>query len=198
MPHTSKTLRAGRLLAVLLIIPAAAACSGDSVAMADHDAAMSDATHGQPGHDMSSMQMDTAAMRRHAQEMDSIVTAMRPHVAAMRQQSAQQWHSQAGAHVTRVAGMLALIDRHMREMDMGMNMDDAHMGSMMGMEAADHTRMMDELKALRADAELLQTASAAEVARVMPAHLDRLDWMLGMMAQSGAHMGGDHMGGHGH
>jgi hypothetical protein len=149
-------------------------------------------TEGMAGHDMGAMHMDPAVMQRHAQEMDSTVAEMRRHVQAMRQAGAAQWHARMGEHAPRVARMLSLLDRQMREMDMGMGMDDAHMGEMMGMSAEEHRRMMEEMQALRADVEQLQTASEAEVRQRMPEHLDRLERMLQWMEQSARHMHGMH------
>lgn len=87
-----------------------------------------------------------------------------------------------------VAEMLSVIDRQMREMDMGMNMSDEHMGEMMGMSGEDHRTMMSEVEALRAEVGQLQTAGQADVAARMPAHLDRIEGLLERMAASADHM----------
>jgi hypothetical protein len=160
------------------------ACAGDSrpePADTPSAAAQDAADHG-------SMQMDPAVMQRHAAEADSAVADVRQHVQRMRQLSAAQQHERIGEHTTRLAGLLNLMDNHMREMDMGMNMGDDHMGAMMGMSAEEHRQMMAEVQTLRSEAEALQVASAADVARQMPTHLQRLEGLLDMMSRSAAHM----------
>lgn len=129
-------------------------------------------------------------MARHAREADSAATALRQHVADMRDRSADEWYEQMGEHVRQVSGMLRLMDRHMREMDMGMGMDDAQMGEMMGMSAEEHRQMMDGLGALRTDLERLQTAPPEEVREIMPGHLDRLEEMIRVMEGAADHMRG--------
>jgi hypothetical protein len=51
-----------------------------------------------------------------------------------------------------------------------------------------HQRMMGEMQALRADVEVLRTASPAVVRERMPAHLQRLEQMLQMMEEMHARM----------
>jgi hypothetical protein len=172
------------------------ACTGTTDTEDMHAAAAATGTAGMSGHDMGSMQMDSALMRRHAEEMDSTVTAMRAHAQSMRATGAGEWYARMGEHTSRVAGMLSMMERHMREMDMGMGMHDDHMGAMMGMSGDDHARMMEEVAALRREVEQLQTAAAAAVTAAMPAHLDRLERLLDLMAQSGGHHGGMHGGMH--
>lgn len=87
-----------------------------------------------------------------------------------------------------VAEMLSVIDRQMREMDMGMNMSDESMGEMMGVSGEEYRAIMSEVEALRAEIGQLQTAQRAEVAAQMPAHLDRIEGLLERMAASADHM----------
>lgn len=170
------------LITTVVIASAAAACAGDADAPADDAAATMDT--GSAG----GMQMDPAMMRRHADESDSAVVVMRQHVQEMRSLSPEEQHARVSEHTGRVAAMLTLLERHMREMDMGMNMSDEHMGAMMGKDAEGHRHMINEMQTLRAEAEALQIASPADVARQMPPHLERLEALLTSMEVSGAHM----------
>lgn len=173
---------------MLMAVVAAAGCGGADAP--DEQAAVDD-TNAMPGHDMSAMggmAMDAAMMQRHAAEMDSLVNSMRAHVAEMRQAPPSEWHARMTEHAPMVAEMLSVIDRQMREMDMGMNMSDEHMGEMMGMSGEDHRAMIAEVEALRAEVGQLQTAGQADVAARMPAHLDRIEGLLERMAASADHM----------
>jgi hypothetical protein len=118
-----------------------------------------------------------------------MTVALRAHVTDMRQLPQEQWHARMDTHAPLVARMLGMMDRHMREMDMGMDMDAAHMGDMMGMSAEDHEAMMSDMAALRTEVAQLQTAGPDEVRAQMPAHLDRLERMIEMMESSADHMG---------
>jgi hypothetical protein len=149
-------------------------------------------------------------MARHGQEADSAMVVLQSHVAAMRQAGPDGWHARMGEHVPQVSGMLAMMDRHMREMGMhgagghghGGHGDHhaghgEHGGHMMGEEH--HGQMMESMKALRAEVEQLQTASAAEVRARMPAHLDRIEGMFPMMQMCSSHAKGQGEGhDHGH
>lgn len=132
--------------------------------------------------------MGMTDMRRHAEEADSMAAAMRERVIEMRNLTAGQWHERMGEHVGQMSPMLNLMNRQMREMDMGMGMSDEQMGQMMGMSGEEHRRMMDEMQALRSDLERLQTASRDEVQQRMSEHLDRMERMAEMMEQSATHM----------
>lgn len=138
---------------------------------------------------MEGMESMEGMMARHAQEADSMTAVMRQHVQQMRQLPPEQWHDRMEEHVTRVSQMLNLMNRQMREMDMGMDMGHERMSEMMGMSGEEHRRMADEMQALRSDLEQLQTASGDQVRDRMPDHLDRLDRMLEMMERAAAHMG---------
>jgi hypothetical protein len=185
-------LRRLRFLAPTLLLGAGlVACGGGAEAPpADQDPVAATAVRTDTGQtpDMHGMHADPAAMQRHAQEADSAVAAMRAHLQQMRQLTPAQQHARIGEHVAQVSRMLGLMDRHMREMDMGMGMDDAHMGEMMGMTAAEHRSMMEEMRTLRTEAEQLQVATAAQLREQMPPHLDRIEQLLRMMEQSAAHM----------
>jgi FtsZ-binding cell division protein ZapB len=162
---------------------AVAAGAADMEGMAGHG------MEGMAGHAMGgAAHADPAMMHRHATEADAMVAAMREHLQQMRRLGPEQWHARMGEHVSGVARMLSTMDRHMREMDMGMGMDDEHLGQMMGMSAEDHRRMMEEMQELRSQLEQLQTAEAAEVRQRTPAHLDHLERLVGRMEQSAAHM----------
>ena len=183
-------LRNRTVVALMLsALVGAAGCGGADAP--DEQAAAGDAATPMPGHDMSAMggmAMDTAMMRRHAAEMDSLVNSMRKHVAEMRQLAPNEWHARMPEHAPTVAGMVAVIDRQTREMDMGMNMSDESMGEMMGVSGEEYRAIMSEVEALRAEIGQLQTAQRAEVAAQMPAHLDRIEGLLERMAASAAHM----------
>jgi hypothetical protein len=139
-------------------------------------------------HDMHGMEMPAGAMQRHADELDTATVQMREHVRDMRGRTPAEWHARMGEHARAVSGLLGLMDRQMREMDMGMGMDDEHMGEMMGMSGEEHRRMMEEMREVRSEAEALQTASEAEVARRMPEHLDRLERFVERMEHASAAM----------
>lgn len=173
----------------LVVLFAAAGCGDARAPGADTgvDPAVVVGSDTGPAHDMGGMH-DHAGMQRHAAEADSAAAAMRGHVAEMRGLSPAEQHDRIGEHVGEVSRLLGLMERHMREMGHGTGMDDEHMGQMMGMSAAEHRRMMDDMRELRAEAERLQTASQAEVRRLMPEHLVRLEGFVGMMERSAAHM----------
>jgi hypothetical protein len=57
------------------------------------------------------------------------------------------------------------------------------MRQMMGMGAAQHDRMMNDMQALRAEVERLQSLPLAEIGQRMSTHLDRLERMLPMLEQ---------------
>lgn len=164
------------------------ACGGSG---AEGDPESDNDMSGMEGHDMGGMDMsmDSATMQRHAAEMDSMTAALRAHVTEMRQLPQEQWHARMDAHAPLVARMLGMMERHMREMDMGMNMDAGHMGEMMGMTGEEHEAMMRDMTALRTEIAQLQTAAPDEVRAQMPAHLERLERMIEMMESSAEHMG---------
>lgn len=156
------------------------ACAGD-----DETPPMGDVQGEMPmGEAMEGM----TGMQRHAEEADSMASIVREHTGQMRGLDAEQWHDRMGEHVRQVSQMLALVDRQMREMDMGMGMSDEQMGQMMGMTGEEHRRMMNEMQAVRSELEQLQTASREEVRERMPDHLDRLERMVDMLEQSAGHM----------
>lgn len=154
------------------------------------DAPMGDMHGDMPmGEHMEGMPGMEGMMQRHAQEADSMASALREHVGHMRQLPAEEWYDRMGEHVSQVSAMLRLMSRQMREMDMGMGMDDEAMGGMMGMTGEEHRRMMDDMQSLRADVERLQTASPEDVRQRMPDHLDRLEDMVITMERSAEAMG---------
>lgn len=159
-----------------------AACGGQD------DGHSMDEMEGMPG--MGGMQgmqgMDD--MHRHAQELDEMMPRMRDHIQQMRTISPEQQHERMGEHVGQLSQMLTLMNRQMREMDMGMGMSDAQMGEMMGMSGEEHRRMVEEMQTIRTELEGLQTASPGEVRERMPAHLQRLEGMVRMMEGSAEHM----------
>lgn len=153
---------------------------------------MGDSMTGMQGHGMQGMDgMPGMArmMERHAEEADSMAALIREHARRMRDLPAEQWHARMGEHVAQVSQMLGLMNRQMREMDMGTGMSDERMGQMMGMTGEEHRRMMDRMQALRSELEQLQTASRDQVRDRMPAHLDTLEEMAGMLEKAAAHMG---------
>lgn len=123
-------------------------------------------------------------MQRHAQELGEMTDRTRQHIQQMRQLFPEQQHERMGEHVAQVSQMLGLVNRQMREMDMGMGMTDEQMGQMMGMTGEEHRRMMNDVEALRADVEQLQTASLAQVRQRMPEHLNRLERTTQMLEES--------------
>lgn len=140
--------------------------------------------------DMADMHMDPAAMRRQAEQMDSAVVEMRQHVTAVRQAPPERWHEMMEEHGRRVSGMLGMMDRHLREMDMGMGMSDEQMGRMRGMSGEEHRSMVSEMETLRGEVDQLRTASEDEVRERLPEHLDRLERILSHMEEGARHMRG--------
>lgn len=134
------------------------------------------------------MRMDPAMMERHADEAERMAAETHEHIDEMRRMTAEQQYERMGEHVRQVSRMLGLMDRQMREMSMGMSMDDEQMGAMMGMSAEQHRQMMHEMTVLRAELEELQTASVSEIEGGMAAHLDRCERMVEMMELSAEHM----------
>lgn len=185
----------GRIAGIMVtagIVITAAACGGGADSTMEADTAVADTgpPHGAGGHDMSAMQVDTALMRRHADQADSMAAETLQDVERLRRMAPGEWYARIDRHVPRVAAMLTMLDRHMREMDMGMGMADDEMGAMMGMSGAEHRAMLELMEALRDDAGKLQTAPAQEVAATMPAHLERLERLLAMLERGAAHMRG--------
>lgn len=178
-----------RSFAVLTTLAILAACGANDAADRADQAATDPDMDAMTGQDMGTMPVDSAMMQRHAAEMDSIVVELRAHVAGMRQLAPGEWHARMERHAPLVARLLGMMERQMSEMDMGMNMDAAHMGAMMGMSADEHGAMLQGLAALRADVEQLQTATRADVQAQMPPHLDRLERMVEVLEQSADHMG---------
>jgi hypothetical protein len=127
------------------------------------------------------MEMDPAMMERHADEADGMAAEVREHVDAFRRLSPEEQHARFAEHAGVVAGMLGLMDRQMREMSMGMPMDDEEMGAMMGMSGEEHRQMMQQMATLRTEAEDLQVAPTEEIGARMGAHLDRLEAMARML-----------------
>lgn len=179
-----------RSIMILATAGSLAACGGSGEA--DGDVASDTATSGMEGHDMGGMDMsmDPATMQRHAAEMDSMTAELRTHVAELRQLPQDQWHSRMDQHAPLVARMLGMMERQMREMDMGMSMDAGHMGDMMGMTGEEHEAMLGEMTALRTEAGQLQTATPEDVRALMPGHLERLERMIEIMESSAEHMAG--------
>jgi hypothetical protein len=139
---------------------------------------------GTRGHDMD------GAMHRHAEEMDAAVERMETQIGNMREAGADRWYELTVTHVREVSGFLSLMRRQMREMDMGMGMDDDHMGEMMGMTGAEHREMMTHMEEVGRDLERLQVGSREEVRTLMPQHLDRLDHLVEVAERSARHMHG--------
>jgi hypothetical protein len=142
-------------------------------------------------HDMSAMHghdMD-AMMRRHAEEMEAAVERMETQIENMHEAGADRWYELTVTHVREVSGFLSLMRRQMREMDMGMEMGDDHMGEMMGMSGAEHRQMMTHMEEVGRDLERLQVGSREEVRTLMPEHLDRLEHLVEMAERSAEHMG---------
>lgn len=178
------------LTALLGLVIATAACdSRDAAPPAGEQPAMEGmgGMEGMPG--MEGM-AQPGSMQRHANELDEMAARMLQHIEQMRQLSADAQHERMGEHVTQVSQMLSIMNRQMREMDMGMGMSDEQMGRMMGMTGEEHRRMMEEMAALRAEVEQLQTASRAEVPGRMPPHLERLERAVQMLESSAAAMRG--------
>jgi hemerythrin len=140
---------------------------------------------GMPG---AAMPMDSAMLRRHMLEEDTMMARMRADVVQMRRLSPDQWPAHMPAHLAVMDAMFAMMQRHMSEE--GAAMQQHHMGRGMGMHREMHQRMMGEMQALHSDAEFLRHASPAEMRQRMPAHLDRLDRMLQMMQQMHTQMPG--------
>jgi hypothetical protein len=170
--------------AVLGIVLAAtvAACSPHGESQHILDAAQAPSPAGAHGSGMHHGH-DAGMMQRHAEEAGKMVAEMRGHLEQMRQLTPPQQHERMAEHATRVAAMLSMMDRHMREM--GSN--HGQMAQMMGMHAEQHRRATEAMQVLRTELEQLQSAPVSELAARMPAHLDRLAEMLPMMEQCASH-----------
>lgn len=152
--------------------------------------------------DHGSMGADEMSVRRFAAELEQEVARMRPHVAAMRQQSPAQWRADVGEHARRVEQMLERLDRIMGEMQqtsgmtagMGTSMGPSGMAEAMGMNAEEHDGMLRLMSQLHADLRQLAAASEADLAERMPPHLDRLETMLQMIETSAERMRSMHHG----
>jgi len=132
-------------------------------------------------------QMDSAMMRRHMQEADSMMARVRTDMERMRRLSPEQWPAAVPEHLAVMDSMFAMMQRHMSEGG-GAMQQHQHRGAEM------HGRMMGEMQAVRAEAVALRSASPAEVRERMPAHLDRLERMLQMMERMMGQMHGSHPG----
>jgi Ni,Fe-hydrogenase III large subunit len=141
------------------------------------------------------MSADQKTMQRLAAEVEQEVARMRPHLAALRKQTPAQWEQVATEHARMVRQMLERMESIMGEMQrmgggmmggMGMSMQDARMGEMMGMSAEEQRDMLHLMGELRNDVE--KFSSASNLAEWMPSHLDRLEAMLRMMEASAQHM----------
>jgi len=139
---------------------------------------------------MHEMPMEPGMMQRHARELDEATDGMRAHLNDMRAASPAEREARVDTHVRQVSGFLALMRRQMREMDMGMGMDDEAMGEMMGMSGEEHRRMMEEMQTMRTELETLQVAGGEEVRARMPEHLDRLERLVAMAEGSAEYMRG--------
>jgi hypothetical protein len=178
-------LRHAAATAAVLVLTACG--TGDAPAGDDRAARDSPAANG-AAHDMGGMRMDDAMMQRHADELEAVTLQVREHVREMRRRTPAEWHARMGEHTRHISEFLNLVNRQMREMDMGMGMDDEQMGGMMGMSGEEHRRMMEEMQALRTEAEVLRTATEAELRDRIPAHLARLEGFVERMELSAAHM----------
>jgi hypothetical protein len=143
---------------------------------------------GMPGAGPGAMGMDPAMMERYSQGMDSTAAEMRRHVQEMRAAPPEQWHARMQERAPQATEMLGMMDRHMRGTAMGMGMTQEQMAARMGMSAEERSQMLDEIQALREEAERFRTAPEAEVRQQMPAHLDRMERMIQRMEQAAAQM----------
>ena len=138
------------------------------------------AQHGM--HERGGMQMDTAMMRRHMHEADSMVAHMRREVNRMRHLAPEQWHAHMSEYSATVDSMFAMMQRHKREMDRAM--EHPQMRERMGGQMHEQmVRMMSEMTELHSEARQLRNAPPSELRRRMPAHLERMDRMLKMMEE---------------
>jgi hypothetical protein len=132
------------------------------------------------------LRVDPAHRERLAAELEAAAAATKAHVYEMRGLLPSEWRAEMEDHVHQVRGLLDLVDRQMREMDVGM--DDARVGDLMGMTADEHRRTMDDMQALRTEAEALRAASEADLRDRMPVHLSRLARFVQQMEQAAAHL----------
>jgi hypothetical protein len=173
-PH----FRTHHFIPVTLLVLGLAACSRP----APPPAPAASPARGMQGMHGAGMPMDSAMMRRHMQEEDSMMARVRADVEQMRRLSPEQQQAHLPEHLAVMDSMFAMMQRHMSGGG-GAMQQHQHMGEGMGMHGEMHQRMMGEMQALRADTEALRNASPAEVRERMPAHLERLERMLQMMQQ---------------
>lgn len=133
-------------------------------------------------HEMGGMQMDTAMMRRHMQEADSMVARMRREVHRMHQLAPERWHAQMPEYSATFDSMFAMMQRHKREMEHAM--EHQHMRERMGGQMHQQmVRMMSEMTELHSEVRQLRSASPSELRERMPAHLEHMDRTLNSMEE---------------
>lgn len=173
----NRNIRTHHLFPATLLVLGLSACSQPEEAPAPEAP-----PPGMQGMQGAGMQMDSAMMRRHMQEADSMMARVRADVEEMRRLSPEQWQARLPDHLSMMDSMHAMMQRHMSE-EGGAMQHHQHMGEGMGMSGEMHGRMMGELQAIHAETDALRDASSAEVRERMPAHLERIERMLQMMEQ---------------
>ena len=165
-------IRSWRLTAILLyvMLVGVAACDRGS---ADEGAALQ-VTEGARMEE-SVMIYDDAMKQRHADEADALVSEARAHIASMRTAGAAQWSRRTGPHADLVVRITRAVDRQMRERDMNMNMADERNGEAMGISGAEYRAMREQLRALRTEAQALETAGHMRAGVQFEARAERLE-----------------------
>ena len=131
---------------------------------------------------------DDAMRKRHADEADVLVREARAHIADMRTADPTDWSERTDSHADIVARVTRAVDRQMRERDMNMNMADERNGEAMGISGAEYRGMREQLRALRAEAQALKTASDADLRAQMGPHLEQFEGFVENVAKSAAFM----------
>ncbi len=185
MTSDTRSWRPSAMLWFLLITAFLVACGNDR----DDDRTSQDTQGARI--EQGVMIYDDAMKQRHADEADAIATEAQAHIAAMRTAGAAQWPKRTGQHADMVVRITSIVDRQMRERDMGMNMADERNGEAMGISGAEYRRIREQLRALRAEAKVFRNTGKADVRQLMGPHLEQLEGFVAMTAKSAAYMRGD-------
>jgi hypothetical protein len=131
---------------------------------------------------------DPAVVRQHADALDAASARIRAHVHDMRGLLPAEWRAAMDEHVREVDAFLATADRAMEALDVPAAAHDDRVGALMGTTADEHRRMMDDMAALRAEAQELRGATVDELRDRMAPHLSRLARFADQLERAAEHM----------
>jgi hypothetical protein len=131
---------------------------------------------------------DPAVVRHHGEVLDAAATRIRAHVHDMRGLLPAEWRAALDEHAREVDALLSTADRAMEALDVPAAEHDDRVGALMGTTAEEHRRMMDDMAALRAEAQELRGATVDELRDRMAPHLSRLARFADQLERAAAHM----------